>query len=351
MPSWWGVTLHIKGKDMSEILILGTMRDPHVERVIREIEHLNGPRTVVLDHLASTETSFVVHADGRHGLQVAGHPIERPLIVWDRRKMIEGSILGFDPSDGGKQTATWRKNEWGVYDRMIMGIFGACVVNSIPARACLVKPYQQVLAAACGFAVPETLVANRKAPIADFIANRKAIIKSLSTAPMTSDDATPDKQSVIMTMAIPPDFLADAKEAQFSLGPHFVQQNVAKRYELRVVVIDQEVLPFRVLSQELEISKTDWRASRGAVPFEPWTVTDAVAAGLRRFMRLTGLFSGSFDLIVDPDERVWFLECNQDGQWGWLDNIVDGAIAKCFARAFVAKAEARRLCAGSVSAP
>lgn len=336
---------------MSDILILGTLRDPHIERVTKEIERLGGPRTVVLDHLASTETSFAVHADGEHALHIAGRHIERPLVVWDRRKMIEGSPLGFDAGEGGKQTATWRKNEWSVYDRMIMGIFGACVVNSIPARACLVKPYQQVLAAACGFAVPETLVANRKAPISDFVANRKAIIKSLSTTPVIPDDETIDKQSVVLTMAIPPESLAEATEAQFSLAPQFVQQNIPKRYELRVVVIDQEVLPFRILSQELEISKTDWRAGRGAVLFEPCTVTDAVAAGLRRFMQITGLFSGSFDLIVDPDDRTWFLECNQDGQWGWLDNLAGGAVAKSFARAFVAKAEARRLCAGSVSAP
>jgi hypothetical protein len=341
----------MKEKDMCEILILGTLRDPHVERVIAEIERLDGPATAVLDHLASTETSFVVHADGSHLLSVSGRPIERPLVVWDRRKMVEGSPLGFDRGEGGRQTARWRKNEWGVYDRMIMGIFGASVVNSVTSRACLVKPYQQVLAAACGFSVPETLVSNRKAPIADFVANRKAIIKSLSTEVVTSDDPTSDKQSVIMTMAIPPDFLVRADETQFSLAPQFVQQNIAKRYELRVVVIDQEILPFRILSQELETSRTDWREGRGAVKFEPWTVTDAIAASLRRFMRVTGLFSGSFDLIIDPDDRVWFLECNQDGQWGWLDNIVDGAIAKCFARAFVAKAAARRLSAGSVSAP
>ena len=50
-----------------------------------------------------------------------------------------------------------------------------------------------------------------------------------------------------------------------------------------------------------------------------------------------GLFSGSIDLIVDVDDRVWCLECNQDGAWGWVDDIVDGAVGRAFADAFEAR--------------
>jgi hypothetical protein len=37
---------------------------------------------------------------------------------------------------------------------------------------------------------------------------------------------------------------------------------------------------------------------------------------------------------VDPEQQVWFLECNQDGAWGWLDDIVEGAVTRAFADAF-----------------
>ena len=51
-------------------------------------------------------------------------------------------------------------------------------------------------------------------------------------------------------------------------------------------------------------------------------------------MELTGLFTGSLDLIVDPDGHWRFLECNEDGQWSWLDSIVDGEISRSFACEF-----------------
>lgn len=58
-------------------------------------------------------------------------------------------------------------------------------------------------------------------------------------------------------------------------------------------------------------------------------------------MLALGLFSGSFDLIVDRDGQYWFLECNQDGQWSWLDVVVDGAIADAFAHPFAQRLKNR----------
>lgn len=49
------------------------------------------------------------------------------------------------------------------------------------------------------------------------------------------------------------------------------------------------------------------------------------------------LFSGSIDMIVDPEGQYWFLECNQDGQWGFLEKFCDNAIAKVFAEEFLSK--------------
>jgi len=32
-----------------------------------------------------------------------------------------------------------------------------------------------------------------------------------------------------------------------------------------------------------------------------------------------GWLWGSMDVIVDQNGDYWFLECNPQGQWGWLD--------------------------------
>ena len=57
-------------------------------------------------------------------------------------------------------------------------------------------------------------------------------------------------------------------------------------------------------------------------------------------MKLYNLFTGSFDMIVDKQGNHWFLECNQNGAWGWLDDIVKGRITEAFADAFERKLQA-----------
>ena len=49
------------------------------------------------------------------------------------------------------------------------------------------------------------------------------------------------------------------------------------------------------------------------------------------FMRAAGLFCGSLDLVVDKDGTYWFLECNGEGAWGWLDLRSDGEVRRLFA--------------------
>ena len=70
------------------------------------------------------------------------------------------------------------------------------------------------------------------------------------------------------------------------------------------------------------------------VPFSRCAIEPAIKEKIKRFMQLMGLFCGSLDLIADVGGRIWFLECNQDGAWGWLDDIAGGAVTEAFANEF-----------------
>jgi D-alanine-D-alanine ligase-like ATP-grasp enzyme len=45
---------------------------------------------------------------------------------------------------------------------------------------------------------------------------------------------------------------------------------------------------------------------------------------------------GCFDFIVDDNDTPWFLECNPNGQWMWIEEDtglpISRAIAECLAR-------------------
>lgn len=107
-----------------------------------------------------------------------------------------------------------------------------------------------------------------------------------------------------------------------------------KNIELRVVYIDGVFHAFSINSQDKEYTKVDWRYGNVTLEFWPCELDADVKVKLSAFMSEMKLFYGHFDLIVDKDGEHWFLECNPDGQWMWLDLIVDGAISDSFANAF-----------------
>ena len=74
------------------------------------------------------------------------------------------------------------------------------------------------------------------------------------------------------------------------------------------------------------------------MPFEPFELDDEVERALGRFMRSMGFFSGSTDLVIDTEGAAWFIECNNQGAWAWLDNIVGGAVTRLFADKISARA-------------
>ncbi|HEX3129049.1 MAG TPA: hypothetical protein VH394_17075, partial [Thermoanaerobaculia bacterium] len=88
------------------------------------------------------------------------------------------------------------------------------------------------------------------------------------------------------------------------------------------------------------LSSLDWRKGIEVAGFTPVSLDEGTVVKIRAFMARMGLFIGSLDLIVDPEQQVWFLECNQDGAWGWLDDIAEGAVTRAFADAFVRRLSA-----------
>jgi len=53
-------------------------------------------------------------------------------------------------------------------------------------------------------------------------------------------------------------------------------------------------------------------------------------SNIQRYMNEISFFYGSFDIIVTPDKRYVFLECNPDGQWKWIEHMHDGEVSKEF---------------------
>ncbi len=319
---------------MATLLVFGTRRDPHVTRVAEAIE-ARGARAVVLDYLRLESVSFRLSRAGSARLEIAGREILSPFIIWDRLKLFQGSPLY---PRGDEREADWCAMEWRAFCRLLAGVHRDRLYNSLESRACLLKPYQQMVAARVGLRVPETLVANRKRPILAFVKEQEAcVIKSLSAGKVRPRPGENDIPYNVFTMPVSPPTVRRADADSFRRCPHFLQQQIAKDHELRIAVVGERMFAFRIESQKYAHARVDWRYGVGDVGFEPVPVPSGLRDRLLAFMRAMGLFSGSFDIIVDPSGEFWFLECNQDGQWAWLDDLVGGEISVAFAESFRAE--------------
>ncbi|MGH3159800.1 MAG: hypothetical protein ACRDNF_24945 [Streptosporangiaceae bacterium] len=74
----------------------------------------------------------------------------------------------------------------------------------------------------------------------------------------------------------------------------------------------------------------DWRAGDWEkLSFEPVTIPPEVCGLLHRFLARFRLAFGCFDLAIDRAGAYHWIECNSNGQWGFLPDSM--AIAAAFA--------------------
>ena len=316
-------------KDRPKIIILGTKKDTHVARVSDHLDGL-GLKPVVIDYLDKTRVQFLVEEDGGHELQVDSEVCCPPFLIWDRRKVWTPGLT----IEGDKRSSHYETQEWNALYGLLVGTFSDWVVNTPDSRLCLLKPYQQIVAARVGFRVPPTAVTNDKEESLNFAADQaRVVLKSLSAGkviPKAHENPIPYN---VMTMQVSKESLNAATEEEVGRCPHFFQRNISKAYELRIVAVGESLFAFRIDSQRSALTRLDWRNGIQTLQFVPVEIEETISSKIRRFMNSLNLFTGSFDLIIDRQDRCWFLECNQDGQWSWLDSQVDGRIAVSFARA------------------
>ncbi|MEC4017774.1 hypothetical protein [Streptomyces sp. H27-D2] len=94
------------------------------------------------------------------------------------------------------------------------------------------------------------------------------------------------------------------------------QAQVSKTSDVRAVVVGEQVLCARITAPR---GVVDWRAEYRNLSYEPIQCPDGMRRAILRFLAGFGLNFGAFDFAVTADGTWWFLECNPNGQWAWLE--------------------------------
>ncbi|WP_225834299.1 ATP-grasp ribosomal peptide maturase [Streptomyces sp. NK08204] len=191
------------------------------------------------------------------------------------------------------------------------------------ARRARHKPWQLHLAQRSGLPVPATLITTFPQAAREF-AQRfpDLVVKPVSGAhPQEPPRAVP-------TSRVAP----DTDFAAVAYGPTLLQRRVVKRADIRLTVVGDALLAARKPADpDAGSDEVDVRFARSGSPWLPAEVPPRVAEGVLRYMRGAELSYGAFDFAEDTDGIWWFLECNQSGQFGFVEMDTGQPIAATIA--------------------
>jgi len=193
------------------------------------------------------------------------------------------------------------------------------------ARRARHKPWQLRLAQRCGLPVPATIVTTFPQAAREFAERYPdLVVKPVSGA------HPQDPPRAVPTSRVAP----DTDFAAVAFGPTLLQRRVAKRADIRLTVVGETMLAARKVTGADD--EVDVRFAPLTSPWQPTDVPPRVAAAVRDYLRAAELAYGAFDFAEDGDGTWWFLECNQSGQFGFVEvdtgQPISRAIAEWLAR-------------------
>ena len=187
---------------------------------------------------------------------------------------------------------------------------GSCLTKPSILATAENKILQLKIAEEVGLKLPKSIISNDRSAVNSFIENKKTIFKFLCNSKYKKAD---NKYSLGSNIIDENDKLEGLEEM-----PIYFQEYQPKNYELRINILDEDVFPVKILSQENESTKIDWRNDIPSLEYELIEIPKAITDKLKLMMKLLNISFGIFDLIYF-DGEYYFLEVNPNGQWLWLE--------------------------------
>ncbi len=313
------------------ILIIGSKTDPHVTAVTAALGE-NGSDFFVLDSFSESSDGLSLRIADNCFLVVEGkeHSIDNIRSVWWRQKPRE-----IVPANSASDLYEYyfEAGEWRTIHKFLENslaqkyTINPNFTNNIAGN----KLHQLKAARESGLVTPRTLVTNSPDAARGFIQHvgGKAIFKTLNaymnpvgsltyTTPVDADTVTQFERSL-------------------KFGPGIFQEQIAKSFELRVTVIEDDVFVAGINSRYSESSVIDWRQEIFSDIYFNHSINDDLKAAILVLHRRLGLVYGAYDFIIDRDGNPIFLEVNPSGQWLWLERQLDLPIAATLASKLAAR--------------
>lgn len=192
------------------------------------------------------------------------------------------------------------------------------------------KPRQVVVAQRSGLTVPETLITNRAEDVGPFVGDE------IITKPMARPAPDYHDFRLIYTHRLDDDDLADLSGVDAT--GHLFQRWHAKKWDVRVTAVGDQMFATAIHAGSKQ-SEVDWRSDYDSLYYEPISLPSDVQSGVLDYLRTFGLVFGAFDFTVGTDGTYYFLECNPNGQWGFIEHATGQPISAAIATELMGRPE------------
>lgn len=182
------------------------------------------------------------------------------------------------------------------------------------------KIAQLKLASELGFRIPKTLISNCHQQIRQFINAApcgEIIYKSFTP------QYWPEKKGIklLYTNRIRLSDLHSDKMLQ--AVPGIYQQYIKKKFELRITCFGSNLSAVKIKSQSHPMGIADWRKIPSSeLTIEEYALPNSLKNKILSYLQQMGLVFGCFDFIVTPEDELYFLEQNEQGQFLWVEDIL-----------------------------
>lgn len=180
-----------------------------------------------------------------------------------------------------------------------------------------------------GLKTPKDLIFSEKAFMQDYVKDQPYITKTISGNTVFKIE---NYQVFNYTSLI------DLEKIKYSESffPSFVQDNIIKKFELRIFYFKDDFYSMAIFSQLDKKTKVDFRNYNKEKPNRrvPYKLPTIIKSRLTKLMKKLDLDCGSIDMIVNHDNEYIFLEVNPIGQFGMVSYPCNFKLEKIIANYF-----------------
>lgn len=183
---------------------------------------------------------------------------------------------------------------------------------------------QLCLAEKLGFRIPRTVVTNNPSHVLELFESSQTgiIVKPLYIGFI--DDKTAPKN--IFTSMVTREHLEDP--GSIRIAPSIFQEKINKEFDLRITVVGERVFCAKIVSDSLPAEMPDWRIlTVDQLKHSVYQLPSDIEKKCMELVQNLDLEFGAIDMAVDSNGDYVFFEINPNGQWAWLETVLDFPIS------------------------